>query len=226
MNKSNNISAVIFDMDGLLVDSEPLWQKSEIAVFGTLGLDLTVSMCRQTMGLRIDEMVRYWYDRHPWELSKTLKETELNIIEELLLNIKQFAQPMKGVDTVMEFFKQKKLPLAVASSSPQRVIEEMMLKFELSNEFVLLRSAEHEAYGKPHPAVFINTALALEVDPSSCLTFEDSFNGLLSAKAARTKTVAIPDNENFSKTVFDIADLKLKSLSEFTQPHYDLLGHC
>ena len=61
------IRAVIFDMDGVLIDSEPLWRESEIAVFSRLGLRLTGAMCRETMGLRIDEAVDYWHKRRGWE---------------------------------------------------------------------------------------------------------------------------------------------------------------
>mgnify|MGYP001554087805 FL=1 len=59
------MKAAIFDMDGLLIDSEPLWQEAEMAVFGTVGVELTRELCRETTGLRLDEVVRYWHERHP-----------------------------------------------------------------------------------------------------------------------------------------------------------------
>ena len=61
------VEAVIFDLDGLLIDSEPLWRQAEIEVFGRLGLRLTEQDVRQTMGLRIDDAVRHWWDRFPWD---------------------------------------------------------------------------------------------------------------------------------------------------------------
>ena len=61
------IEAVIFDMDGLLIDSEPLWQEAEIEVLNKVGVPLTVEMTKQTMGLRTDEVINYWHRKYPWE---------------------------------------------------------------------------------------------------------------------------------------------------------------
>jgi sugar-phosphatase len=78
-----------------------------------------------------------------------------------------------------------------------------------------LVSAEHEKYGKPHPAVFLRTAERMEIAPTSCLVLEDSFNGVLAAKAAKMKCVAIPDAHGYANDArFVIADWKLKELAE------------
>src|SRR5215210_3724377 len=74
------ISAVIFDMDGVLIDSEPFWQESEIEAFGRLGLALTREMCMQTMGLRVDEAVEYWRRRHAFD------ETPAGALEDAIIH--------------------------------------------------------------------------------------------------------------------------------------------
>ena len=217
------IKAVIFDMDGLLIDSEPLWQESEINIFKKVGLHLTREMCMETMGYRIDEVVKYWFEKSPWEGS-SFDVLEREIFEEVERLIKLKAEPMEGVNYILELFKSKKLRIGLASTSPMRIINTVLEKLSISHYFEVLNSAEFEEFGKPHPAVFINAAKKIGIEPYSCLVFEDSFNGLIAAKAARMKTVAIPDKPYFSQTRFDIADIKLTSLVDFSEEHLNKLN--
>ena len=94
----------------------------------------------------------------------------------------------------------------------------------MENIFRVVHSAEQEEYGKPHPAVFLTTAKHLRISPAHCLVIEDSFNGLIAAKAARMKTVVIPMAEQWNEARFDIADSKLKSLREFSEPEWNHLN--
>jgi mannitol-1-/sugar-/sorbitol-6-/2-deoxyglucose-6-phosphatase len=96
-------------------------------------------------------------------------------------------------------------------------------KLHVSDCFTIVHSAEHEAYGKPHPAVFLTTAEQLGVRPDRCLVIEDSFNGLIAAKAAKMKTIVLPMASQWDETRFDIADIKLHSLSELTAQIWNTL---
>jgi mannitol-1-/sugar-/sorbitol-6-/2-deoxyglucose-6-phosphatase len=216
------IKAVIFDMDGLLIDSEPHWRNAEIVIFGRLGLTLTEDQCMQTMGMRIDEVVKYWYERHPWS-NCTLLDVETEIVQAVEDLVLTEGTAMEGVAQTLDFFRQQRLRVALASSSKLRLIHSVLNKLNIRQHFEVIHSAEFEEYGKPHPAIFLSTARQLTVPPTQCLVFEDSFNGLISAKAARMKTVAVPEGEAFSQTRFDIADLKLRSLREFTAEHFKML---
>jgi sugar-phosphatase len=104
------------------------------------------------------------------------------------------------------------LQLAVASSSPPRLIEASLARLGLRDHFTEIVSAESEPYGKPHPAVFLTTAARLGVAPTECLVFEDSLNGLVAAKAARMICVAVPERVD---PRFAFADLVLPSLEAF-----------
>ena len=128
--------------------------------------------------------------------------------------ITHHAQAMTGVHASLDFFKQQKIKMAVASSSAMRLIKATVKKLKIESYFDLLVSAEHELYGKPHPAVFLRTAEMLGVRPENCLVLEDSFNGLLAAKAAKMKCAIVPYPEDFNNPRFIIADWKLKSLEE------------
>ena len=219
------IKAVLFDMDGLLIDSEPIWQEVETKVFSGLGIHLTEEMCKQTMGFRLDEMVSYWYKFKPWSNDEDAEnQVECEILAGLILKIIKMAKPMPGVLEILNFLKSKNIPLAIVSSSPLVIIEAVVKKFKLTEYFQLLHSAESEKYGKPHPSVYINAAHKLNVLPQESLTFEDSLNGLLSAKSARTKTVVVPDSKDFNNPVFSISDLKLSSLAQFNENIWDQLN--
>ncbi|MBE9045501.1 hexitol phosphatase HxpB [Pleurocapsales cyanobacterium LEGE 10410] len=208
------IKAVIFDMDGLLIDSEPLWQEAEILVFKQVNLMLTAELCLQTKGLRIDEVVDYWYQRHPWnKVSK--KAVEESIVAKLIELIHLKGQPLAGVERAVSLVKQQQVKIALASSSASIIIQAALKKLDLTDTFEKIHSAESEVLGKPHPGVYLTTANKLKVLPQECLAIEDSLNGVLAAKAARMKCIAIPEASQYDRPQFAIADLVLKSLEEF-----------
>jgi len=218
------IKGVIFDMDGLLIDTEPLWRKAEIEIFATVGIHLTEADCKKTLGIGIYEAVLYWYQRQPWD-NKSLLKVEKEIDELFLELALKDAVPMPGALDALNLFQSLSFPIAVASSSPVSLIEALTNKVEIGHYFQSFHSGMDEEYSKPNPAVYISAAKSLGISPKEGLAFEDSFNGLLAAKSARMATVSIPDADQFSETRFDIADFKLKSLSEFTQDHLTKLSN-
>lgn len=217
------IRAVIFDMDGLLINSEPFWQQAEKDIFGKVGIQLTTAMCESTMGLRIDEVVDLWYNYQPWD-GPSKDEIRESIVDRVIELIAEQGKLMEGVESTIDFFTAKGLKMSIASSSNMRIISFVVEKFELASHFEIIHSAEFEKYGKPHPDIFIHTAERLSVSPLECLVFEDSFNGVLSGKAARMKVVAIPEPTAYQQTKFNIADLKLKSLNDFNETEWKALN--
>jgi mannitol-1-/sugar-/sorbitol-6-/2-deoxyglucose-6-phosphatase len=213
------IEAVIFDMDGVLLDSEPFWHDAEMEVFATVGLHLTRQQCMETMGVPVDGVVAYRFSQHPWN-NKTQEQVTKEIFDGVIRRIRAHGVLMDGVSDIIKFFQSNHLPLALASSSPVRMIEIVLEKIGLQNIFPVIHSAEHEEYGKPHPAVFLSTAKELGIDATHCLVIEDSFNGLIAAKAARMKTLVVPIVQQQHEARFDIADLKLASLADFSKEHW------
>lgn len=208
------VKAAIFDMDGLLIDSEPLWQEAEIAGFAEVGLDLTVDMCRRTMGMRADEMVNYWFRRHPWT-GPTEAEVKQAILSRLAALIETRAAPMPGVFDTVALLQRAGIPMIIASSSPQSVIDTVIDSFGLRQAIPAGLSAENEPLGKPHPGVFLRAAAQLGVAARDCLVFEDSITGVIAAKAACMTTIAVPDPALFARPEYSIADHRLRSLTEF-----------
>jgi len=208
------IKAVIFDMDGLLIDSEPLWRKGEIEVFKKRGIELTEDDCRSTKGMRVDEVMRHWDLKFP-EAKLNCLETEKAVINTVAHLIDAEGKSMSGVNETIHFFNDLKIPMAIASASSNSLINKVLNKLNIKHEFTVVQSAEFMNYGKPHPEVFLEAAKRLNVKPENCLVFEDSVYGVIAAKAAKMKVIAIPDMENFDKKGYCIADYKLKTLLDF-----------
>ncbi|WP_036481683.1 hexitol phosphatase HxpB [Myxosarcina sp. GI1] len=207
------IEAVIFDMDGLLIDSEPLWQEAEIAIFKQVDIILTPSMCLQTKGLRIDEVVEYWYRKYPWSnLSKL--EVQEAVVAELIKLIYAKGEVLTGVDRAISFVKKQNVKIALASSSAYKIIDVVLNKLNLTDTFAEVYSAELEPLGKPHPGVYLTTAKKLGVSSANCLAIEDSLNGVLAAKSAQMKCIAVPEAQERDNPKFAIADYILNSLQE------------
>ena len=205
--------AIIFDMDGLIVDSEPLWRQAEIAVFQQLGVPLTDTMCQQTMGMRIDEVSAYWRRLYPWQGIADQQVAE-QVVSTLIDLIPQQAQLLPGVHETLAEAKKQQLTIALASSSPIRLIHCFLQHFNLQQHFEYIHSAQWEDHGKPHPATYLSTSKAIDVHPSQCLALEDSFRGLLAAKAAQMSCVVVPAVHEYSDPRWAIADAKHRSLLE------------
>jgi sugar-phosphatase len=215
------MQAAIFDMDGLLIDSEPLWRRAEKQVFGTLGITLTETMCEETMGLRTDEVIQHWYQRFPWS-GKSFETLERELVVTVQHFIATQGEALAGVHETLTIFKQAEVPLGLASSSAYCLIEATVERLGIRTYFHVLCSAADEVRGKPDPAVYLRTAKRLGVSPAECLAFEDSFSGLCSAQAAGMTVVAVPAAAQYDDPRFDRADLKLRSLTEFS---LELLPH-
>ncbi len=218
------IKAAIFDMDGLLINSEPFWQTAEVAVFNTVGVPLTVEMCAQTVGLRIEDAVQYWYRRYPWQ-NKSAAQVATEVVDSVIRQIGESGQLMNGVIEVLDFLQSKGIRLALASSSSYRIINTVVDTFQLNKYFEFVYSAEDEPLGKPHPGVYLSTAAKLGIDPLECIAFEDSVTGLVSARAARIKAVAVPEPHEFNKTKYDFADIKIPSLLVFGEKEWNVVNN-
>ena len=207
--------AAIFDMDGLLIDSEPLWQEAEIKVFRSVGVPLTRELCRETIGVRLDVVVRHWYARFPWR-DVSLEVIEARVLDEVSRLIVDRGKSMPGVVETIDLLDAANYELAVASSSPMRLIRTALETFGLSERFSVMHSAEAEDMGKPHPAVYVSTMNRLGTKPEHCIAFEDTAIGVRAAKSAGAWVIAVPDPEDASDPAFSDADVVLPSLNDFS----------
>jgi HAD superfamily hydrolase (TIGR01509 family) len=204
--------AAIFDMDGLLVDSEPLWREAEIAIFGRLGVALTEELCLETRGMVLPDVTRHWFARYGWD-GPSPDAVATEIVDAMAVLLSERAVAKRGVGQALSSCRARALHLAVASSSPFRLIEIVLHRLRLRDCFAVLHSAEREMAGKPDPAVFLTTAAMLDVAPRRCVVFEDSPAGVRAAAAAGMACVAVPE-EGSTTTGFEEADLVIGSLDD------------
>ncbi len=208
-----NYEAVIFDMDGVLIDSEPLWKIAMEEVFLSIGCPLTRQDFQHTVGLRIDEVISYWYNRVGWE-NYSEQEVETRIMQRMVELIQQNGDPLPGVIETIEFLKENKVKVGLATSSYTVLIKAVLESLKLESSFDFVHSAENEEYGKPHPAVYLSVANKLNVSPLKCLVIEDSLNGIISGKAARMQVVCIPEKTHNPEPKLSVADFTYFTMTD------------
>ena len=206
--------AIIFDMDGVIIDSEPLWKKAIIQIMNNYGYNFDIEMCNRTKGMRVDEVTLFWKEElnAPFD-SKIVAE---EIVEEVIRLISLDGKEMDGLEDLLKRAKSENIRIALASSSSLTIIETVLTRLNISSYFEVVQSAQKEQYGKPHPAVFITAANNLGVSPNNCIVIEDSLNGVIAGKAAKMKVVAIPEPDEQQIEKFVIADQIITSLRELT----------
>jgi HAD superfamily hydrolase (TIGR01509 family) len=208
------LNTVIFDMDGLLIDSEPLWEEAGKETLKQFNVSLTAAQYHISTGLRSSEWIDHWF-RHFNISMEHAAEAETAIVRTAIEKIAQKAQPLPGATYIVDFFRKRNFKIGVASSSPLELINIVTQKLNIDGLITAKASAEHLANGKPHPQVFLNCAELLRSAPGECICFEDSFNGMIAAKAARMKCVVVPARNHQQEARWAAADLKLSSLQNF-----------
>jgi len=216
------VEAVVLDMDGLLIDTEPVWRAAQAAVFAGIGIALSESDLLDSTGQPVEELIPVWRRRSPGvELSDD--EIADRIIDQVIGYVKARGQPMPGVTAAIALFERYGLRLAIASSSPLRLIDAVCDRLGLARIAVRC-SAREEVRGKPAPDVYLTAARRLGVAAAGCLALEDSPNGIASAREAGMRCVAVPDPLLADDPRYREADLVLKSLTLLDEAALRRLG--
>lgn len=219
MSYRRPVLAAIFDMDGLLIDSEPLWDRAELDIFANLGVDITRRHeLPDTLGLRIDQTVRMWFEALPWS-GPDQQEVTQRIIARALALVEETRPLLPGVEQALQLCQQQGLKIGLASASPLHMLERVLEMFDLRKYFDVLASAEALPYSKPHPQVYLDAAAKLGIDPLNCVTLEDSFNGMIATKAARMRSIVVPAAEHREDARWALANVILDDLTQLKPEH-------
>lgn len=203
--------AIIFDMDGLLVDSEPVWAEAENDVCVLYDITIEHHVRQKLIGLRSDEFVGGLITAYNMQV--TVPVLHASLMERMLTIIPLKVKPKPGAQELIEFVAHQQVPRAIASSSPIAVIEAIVGSQGWDEQIPLRFSADIVARGKPAPDVYLKAAEMLGVLPQDCLALEDSPTGARAAVAAGMTCYAVPDLGHTRMEAFDgITDHRFDSL--------------
>ncbi|MCL4245460.1 MAG: HAD family phosphatase [Candidatus Dadabacteria bacterium] len=215
------INAVIFDMDGVMIDSEPLWEKTERILLARRNIDYSPDYRDKIVGLNQRDSGRLLVDT--FDLEETVEEIINERISILTSIYEKELELIPALVPLLERLGEEGYRLAVASSSPLRVVNFVLDMFSLHDHFLAVVSGDSVGNGKPHPDIYVHTAETLGVKPAECVAIEDSINGLRSAKGAGMYCIAIPD-KRLTPNQFESADVILGGLEELTTGTIRSLG--
>ena len=205
-------SAVVFDVDGLLVESEQYWDTARRAFVAEHGGRRTGDDQRRVMGANSFEWAGYIAERFRigLALDQIIQDVQQRVLD---LYAKRVPVLPGAVETVRALAG--RYLLGVSSSGPCPVIEDVLRHLGIREAFRAVVSSDEVARGKPAPDVYLEAAHRLGVDPRTAVAFEDSANGAAAARAAGMKVIAVPNRQYADPRQFERADLVLGSLLEF-----------
>lgn len=199
------MKAIIFDMDGVLIDSEPMHMEIEQRMLQSIGVEISEEEMSQFIGTASQQMWETLINRY--ELKQSIDELHGVLTD---YKTKYFSdedlEAIPGVKELLVNIKANNIKLAVASSSPLEHINIIIEKLKIKDFFEIVVSGDHVEMSKPNPEIFHLAAKRLGVNPSECVVIEDSTHGVSAAKAAGMTCVAY-DNPNSLNQVYDKADL-------------------
>jgi HAD superfamily hydrolase (TIGR01509 family) len=204
-----SVDAIIFDMDGVLVDSEPLAMEAMRRVMARHGVSYTEADNEEFIGCTTVEECRILKARHG--LGADERELTRQYVDALLRLVRSGPRSMPGVPDVLEELRRAGHRMALASSAEPEVITTNLTALDIARFFELAVSGIEVSRGKPAPDIFLETAQRLGVEPQGCLVVEDSRNGLLAAKAAGMTCAVVPCAST-RRQDFSEADYRLEAL--------------
>jgi HAD superfamily hydrolase (TIGR01509 family) len=185
------IRAVVFDLDGLLIDTEPIFEEAARRLLARRGKELNLSVMRQIMGTPAREALPLFRDRH--ELKETLEELAAEYREHFFGVVgEKPVRLMPGALELLDRLESLDLPRAIATSSTARYVDQILAPHRIVHRFGFVLSADDVQHGKPHPEIYQKAAARFGFSPSEILVLEDSVAGLRSAKAAGARCVVVP----------------------------------
>ncbi|NRT88403.1 HAD family hydrolase [Clostridium beijerinckii] len=216
------MKAFIFDMDGVIIDSEPIHFEVDMQTIRELGCNISEKELEKYVGSTNEYM--YTDIKEKYNIKKSLQEiidykvelTKMKIIESHL-------EPIDGIKELLIELKNRNIPTAIASSSPKDLIDIVVSKFKLQEYFKYIISGEEVERGKPSPDIYIETSKKLGISPKECVVIEDSRNGVFAAKDAKMNCIGFKNinsgNQDLSKADIIVKSIRDIDLSNILENH-------
>lgn len=212
----NQVKAIIFDMDGLMIDSEPYWAQADEAFLTGHMIPYSPEINLHIMGMGQREIIEYY--KQTFGLHGDTKE----LIDERKKLLYSFLIPkvklLEGVENTIKTIQAKALKLAIATTGhSQSKAKDILEKVGLESYFPIIVSGDEVTNGKPAPDIYLRTAQLLKMPPINCLVLEDAPNGVKAAKAAGMTVYGINRDEKiFEQLIGAGADKVFSKISEMT----------
>lgn len=210
-----NIKAVIFDVDGTLVDSMWIWRQVDIEFLSRRGIELPVDLQKDIEGISYTGTAEYFKKR--FKLSESVEEIKEEW-REMADDFYNSKIPLKdGVREVLELYRNKGMKLGIATSNSRELVNTMLKRHKLELYFDKIRTSCEVPRSKPYPDVYLQAAKDLDAEPEDCLVFEDTVAGVNAAKSAGMKVVAVYDEHSAEAQEYlkQLADLYIMDYHEF-----------
>ncbi|CAM3274211.1 MULTISPECIES: HAD family hydrolase [Paenibacillus] len=206
------IQAFIFDMDGVIIDSEPLHFEVDIQVMKDFGAAITQEQLEKYVGMTNPEMWKLI--REEYQLQRTVSEIiDYQLSNKIKILTAREMEPIDGIRELLADLKASGIPVGIASSSPPVFIQAVLDKFGLLDAFNCIVSGEEVDRGKPAPDVYLKAAELLGAEPASCMVLEDARHGIAAAKAAGMQCIGFV-NPNSGNQDLSAADYVVRSIAE------------
>lgn len=187
----NPPNALIFDLDGVLVDSEPLHQRDWLTVFREGGIDFPEAQVARLQGLRGEQVIEWLEETFP----ESIKDVDMEALiqEKRRLFMDQSIGELEAIRGAEAFLRAQKgqLPLALVTSARLKIVGRVLFHFNWRNIFDALVGAEHVTHSKPHPEPFLKAVERFHLKPGDCVVFEDSVVGVQSARSAGCRVCGV-----------------------------------
>ena len=186
------IKGAIFDMDGLMLDSEKLVYQNWQTMMDELGYEYNLEIFKNTIGLRQDKTKAYYKSLYGEDFDYDTYKTRSR--EMFYAQIERDGIPVKkGLFKLLDYLKSKNIKIAVATSTSAQTAHKALKLAEVYDYFDAFVCGDEVKNSKPHPEIYLTAAEKISVNPEECVAFEDSINGIKSAFSAKMTTVMVPD---------------------------------
>jgi sugar-phosphatase len=214
---------VIFDFDGLIIDTNSLWTEAEQVCFSKVGVSVTPEKQRLTASMTTRQVARYWHSCQPWG-GRSLQQLERDVIQYVRRSLSLDAKPMAGAIEAIGLCVDKGYRIGLATNAPREVCEPALERLGVHQHFDAILTEADVKHGKPYPDVYTACLNALALSPREAIAFEDSPTGAIAARRAGIPVVGLPSTSDYEDEMRVLCHSVLPSLDSVDSEFFETVS--